>query len=152
MTPSHSHRRQFVRHPIHLPLAVRPRDGSPEIITRAGDLSEGGVSVTWPEPLPIDTPVDVELPIDHRRFDLTGTVASCVELPDRSYRIGLRFSEVRQSFKLKLAEQVLRIAQLKESLSRERGEPVTHAEAAQIWVEQYAGTFADLFHGSNAAS
>jgi hypothetical protein len=43
---------------------------------------------------------------------------------------------------MKLAEQMLRIAELQKEMSRERGEQVTNREAAEAWVERYAEQFA----------
>ncbi|MBL8950599.1 MAG: hypothetical protein JNK82_07480, partial [Myxococcaceae bacterium] len=48
------------------------------------------------------------------------------------------------NFKMKLAEQVLRIEELRSLLTKERGVEVTSKEAAQVWVDQFASTFADL--------
>jgi hypothetical protein len=137
--------RRYLRHPIQVPLAVRPKDG-PRFLSRVGDLSEGGVSFTAGGPLPVGTAIEVELPVHHSRFVLTGTVVACVELPAVGiWRVGLSFVEPEMSFKLKLAEQVLRIDELQLELAQERGAEVTRAEAAQVWVERYAETFADLY-------
>jgi hypothetical protein len=136
-------RRRFVRHPLKIPLAVRPRGGGEAFLTKVGDLSEGGVSFGAPAPLGLGTQVDVELHVHHCRFTLGGTVATCTS--EAPCRVGLRFAAPGELFRLKLAEQVLRIEDLRESLAAERGAPVSTEEAATVWVERYADTFADLF-------
>jgi hypothetical protein len=137
-------RRRFVRHPITVPLAVRPHGAHEPFLSRVGDLSEGGLSFFSAARFEAGATVDVELPVHHSRFTLTGTVAACIALPDGTFRIGLTFTETGLAFKLKLAEQVLRIEELRQTLSKERGALVTSREAAQVWVDQYASTFADL--------
>jgi hypothetical protein len=138
-----SERRRFVRHPIQVPLSVRPKDGA-EFVSRVGDISEGGLSFGSPRALAIASAVEVVLPVHDSRFTLTGTVASCATSSE-GFRIGVEFVEPTASFKLKLAEQVLRIEELQQLLSRERGAPVTRNEAAQIWVERFASRFAEHF-------
>lgn len=139
--------RRYVRHPIRVPLVVRPKDGSPAFLSRVGDLSEGGVSFGSPRPLPTGARLEVVLPVHHTRFALTGTVVSSVPLPEL-FRIGLSFQEPAMAFKLKLAEQALRIEELRAELSRARGAEVTRAEAAELWVARYAETFAAVFTAS----
>ena len=145
MEDRYQERRRFVRHPIRVPLAVRPHGGHEPFLSRVGDLSEGGLSFGSAAPFERGVSVDVELPVHHSRFTLTGTVASCTALPDGTYRVGLSFTETGLSFKMKLAEQVLRIEELRATLSTERGTEVSSREAGEIWVDQYASTFADLF-------
>jgi hypothetical protein len=136
--------RQYVRHPIRVPLAVRPKDGSPELTSRSGDLSEGGLSFASPRAMALGSAVEVDLPVNARRFTLLGTVRSCI-VADEGYRVGVAFEEPSAHFRMKLAEQVLRIAELQRELSEERGVEVSSREAAQAWVDQYAETFAQWY-------
>jgi c-di-GMP-binding flagellar brake protein YcgR len=138
-------RRQYVRHPIRLPLAVRPQNGAEEFRSRVGDLSEGGLSFVSPQSLALGGSVEVELPVQLTRFTLVGSVASCVQVKSHLFRVGLAFVDPGMGFKTKLAEQVLRIEVLRAALSQERGLEVSREEAAQVWVEQFAKDFADLF-------
>jgi hypothetical protein len=144
MEDTYANRRAFVRHPIQVPLSVRARGGE-EFRSRVGDISEGGVSFTSPLALEKGLDVEVVIPVHDSRFTLTGTVVWCSDASEGGFRIGLSFVEPGAHFKMKLAEQVLRIEDLQQSLTRERGGPVTRQEAAQIWVERYASNFADLY-------
>lgn len=136
-------RRRYVRHPIRVPVSVRPAAGE-QLMARSGDISEGGLSFEVPAALALQSTVEVELPVHHQRFKLTGTVVSCVAA-DAVFRVGLSFVETGLQFKMKLAEQVLRIDELRLQLTKERGVEVSSREAAQVWVERYAATFADLY-------
>jgi len=139
-------RRKHARHPIQLPLAVRPSGGTSRLLSKVGDLSEGGLSFTSPSPMPRGASVELEFPVYDRRFTLEASVASCVETANpTAYRVGLAFLSPTPSFRLKLAEQVLTINQLRRDLSLQRGTEVTLEEAGQLWVEQYASIFADLY-------
>lgn len=142
--PADEQRRRYVRHPILVPIVVHLRNHGGDLHSRVADISEGGVAFTSTQPLNVGNALDVELPVEATRFKLTGKVASCNTMPDGYFRVGVAFVEAAMSFRMKLAEQVLRISQLQKRLTRERGVPVSQQEAAQIWVEQYAATFADL--------
>lgn len=137
-------RRRYVRHPICVPVLVRPRNSSRDFKSFSGDLSVGGLSFDSALPLDLGSTLDVELPVHHTRFGLEATVASCAP-QGPGFRIGLSFVEPNAAFKLKLAEQVLRIEELQATLTKERGAVVTSREAARVWVEQYAESFADLY-------
>ncbi|MBL8957828.1 MAG: PilZ domain-containing protein, partial [Myxococcaceae bacterium] len=108
MEDRYENRRRFVRHPIRVPVSVRPHGGSEPFLSRAGDLSEGGLSFASVAPFERGAMVDIELPVHHSRFTLKGAVASCTAHEDGSWRIGLSFTETGLNFKMKLAEQVLR--------------------------------------------
>ena len=135
-------RRRYVRHPIRVPVAVR--HGELELFSRVGDISECGISFDSPVDIAVGATLEVELPVHHSRFKLTGTVAASIP-QGVGFRVGVSFAEPGVQFKMKLAEQVLRIDELRLSLTKERGVEVTKAEAAAVWVEQYAASFADLY-------
>ena len=142
-----SERRRCVRHPLPVPVAVRPRSDGEEIISSVADLGEGGLAFSSPRELPVESTVDLALSIGDRAFALAGSVASCqAATPDR-FRIGVAFLHPGMSFRMKLAEQVLRIHRLRSELAEERGCEVGIEEAAREWVARYAETFAG-FHPS----
>jgi hypothetical protein len=139
-------RRRYARHPIRVPTRVRPRGGLPEFQSRVADLSEGGLCFDSPEPLPLETTVDISLPIADERFTVVGTVVRSVpsETGD-AHVIGVAFVHPAMSFRMKIAEQVLRIQELRRELSRELGREVPNEEAADRWVADYAKDFAELY-------
>ena len=139
-------RRRYARHPIRVPTRVRPRGGMPEFQSRVANLSEGGLCFESPEPLPLETTVDISLPIADQRFTVVGTVVRSVssETGD-THVIGVAFVHPAMSFRMKIAEQVLRIQELRRELSRELGREVPSEEAADRWVADYAKDFAELY-------
>ena len=139
-------RRRYARHPIRVPTRVLPRGGVPEFQSRVANLSEGGLCFESPEPLPLETTVDISLPIADQRFTVVGTVVRSVssETGD-THVIGVAFVHPAMSFRMKIAEQVLRIQELRRELSRELGREVPSEEAADRWVADYAKDFAELY-------
>jgi hypothetical protein len=139
-------RRRHIRHPIQVPLAIRPRGAAAAVCSTVGDLSAGGLSFSSPLPVDVGSRVEVELPVGERRFALVGAVARCEPTGEtEGFRVGLAFVEPDMSFRMKLAEQVLRIEELRNELTRERGADVTEEEAARSWVEHCARQFADVY-------
>jgi len=139
-------RRRYARHPMRVPVAVRPRGVSPDFRSSVADLSEGGLAFDSSHPFALETAIDLSFPIADQRFDLVGSVARC-DPGDNAveYRIGVAFLHPTMSFRMKLAEQVLRIQELRRELSRERGHEVSNEEAAQLWVDEHAAEFAELY-------
>jgi hypothetical protein len=140
-----SERRRHVRHPIRLPIAVRPREGDADLRSHVGDLAEGGLCFDSPLPLAPGALLEVSLPVSDRRFTLTGTVSRCTPHEEGVFVVGVAFRDPETSFRLKLAEQVLRIEELRRDLIRERGAEVSEEEAARRWVDHYAREFAELY-------
>jgi hypothetical protein len=137
--------RRYARHPIRVPTHVRPRGGQPEFQSRVANLSEGGLCFDSPEPLPPETTVDISLPIADERFTVVGTVVRSIPSETGAHVIGVAFVHPAMSFRMKIAEQVLRIQELRRELSRELGREVSNEEAADRWVADYAKDFAELY-------
>lgn len=140
-------RRHGVRHPIPVPVVVRPRgETGSGIFSTVADLGEGGIAFASPRRIPVDSVVDVLLALHDRTFSLAGSVLSCSAAGSGgTFRVGLAFLHPSMSFRMKLAEQVLRIQEFRLELSQERGEEVTTDEAAREWIARHAAEFADLY-------
>jgi hypothetical protein len=137
-------RRRYVRYPIRVPITVRAEAVAPEIRSEVADLSQGGLSFTSPRPLPEGSTFEVVLPVEDEAFILTGSVARCVPEEADRFRIGVAFVDPQASFSMKLAEQMLRIQELRRELENARGRAVPVEEAARLWVSQYAEEFAEM--------
>ena len=137
-------KRASPRYPLHVPIRLRA-PGHDEMRSRTGDLSAGGLCFESPEWLPEGTAVEVELPLGEQRMRLTGTLLPCRASAEGAWRIPVRFVEPSTRFRMKLAEQILRIHELQRELSDLRGEHVTTEEAAAEWVRVYAREFAELY-------
>jgi c-di-GMP-binding flagellar brake protein YcgR len=139
-------RRQYVRQPIRVPVEVRPRGDTPDFVSRVADLSEGGLAFVSSQPIPTDAVLEVSLPVGDQRFTVVATVVRCLNAEgEDSYRIGVAFLHPAMAFRMKIAEQILRIHELRRSLSVELGREVSIEEAATQWVENYAKEFAELY-------
>ncbi len=146
METSRVERRRYVRHPIRVPIEVRPRAGGPDFVSCVADLSEGGLALVAPAPISADEVLDLSLPVGDQRFTVAATVVRCLAAEsEASYRVGVAFLHPAMAFRMKIAEQILRIHELRQSLSAELGREISIEEAATRWVEHYAEEFAELY-------
>ena len=146
MAAGKDERRRFARHPIQVPLRFRLVQGESEVRAHVGDLGNGGLSFESESPLPLGTALEVTFPVEDQQFHFAGSVAHCHAEPDgERFRIGIVFGSPTLAFQMKLAEQVMRIEDLRRELSRLRGVSVSSEEAAREWVEHYAEEFAELY-------
>ncbi|MGH7818809.1 MAG: PilZ domain-containing protein [Candidatus Binatia bacterium] len=146
-------RRSNARYPIPLPLRFRVSERKDEWRSRALDLAEGGLSFFSPYWLSEGTLLSLTFPLQAERFTLTGAVAYCRESkPGGSFRVGLYFVRPTLGFRLKLADEITAIRELRKELHLARGEEVSLEEAAREWVEYSAGQRPDLYDTESGGS
>jgi c-di-GMP-binding flagellar brake protein YcgR len=139
--PSAKERRKYFRHPIQVPLKLKPahRHGT---LSESRDLSLGGLNFIWPSKLSRGTLLDITIPVKEKMFELRARVTFSRE--DRRtarFLTGVSFVDFPSAFKARLAEEVLQILEFRKALSRETGHEVTEEEAASRWVSENASRF-----------
>lgn len=145
MGSSGKERRKFFRHPIQVPLRLKPAQKSLRVEVRSQDLSLGGLSFTWPRKLSRGTLLDITIPVKEKLFELRAKVAYARE--DRKtarYATGVTFVDFPSAFKARLAEEVLQIMEFRKSISQELGHEISEEEAASQWVHDHASQFPAL--------
>ncbi len=145
MRTSGKERRKYFRHPIQVPLKLRPAQGGSDPAVRSHDLSLGGLNFIWSQKLSRGTMLDITIPVKEKNFELRAKVTYSRE--DRKtahYSTGVTFVDFPSAFKARLAEEVLQILEFRKSISRERGREVSEEEAASQWVREHASHFPAL--------
>lgn len=135
-------RRKYFRHPIQVPIRLRPAQGGSPVLAESCDVSLGGLNFVWPRKLSRGTLLDIAIPVKEKLFELRGKVMFSRE--DRRtarYSTGVSFVDFPSAFKARLAEEVLQILEYRKELSREAGEDVSEEEAASRWVREHAASF-----------
>jgi hypothetical protein len=134
-------RRKYFRHPIQVPLKLKPahRPGS---FSESRDISLGGLNFIWSRKLPRGTLLDITIPVKEKLFELRARVTFSRE--DRRtahFLTGVSFVDFPSAFKARLAEEVLQILEFRKTLSRDQGREVSEDEAAARWVSENASHF-----------
>ena len=92
------------------------------------------------------TLLSISIPVEDQLFRITGQVVYCQRDPDSGFfHTGVSFSDPTMNFRLKLAEEVLRIKEFRDAASREKGREISELEAATEWIQRYAEKFAQLY-------
>ncbi len=139
-------RRQFLRHPIKVPIKLRITGQKDTLKCQSADLSEGGLHFLWPENMAKGSLLEISIPIAEKLFKLNGRVAYSFEDAHTGlYRTGISFEGPTMSFRVKLAEEILRIQEFREETSRTVGRLISEEEAASRWIKKYAEKFARLY-------
>jgi len=119
---------------------------SPTLHSQTGDLSEGGLHFFWIRSLAKGTPLQIALPVLNRVFKLTGEVVYSIrDTITGLFRTGVAFRDPSNTFRVKLAEEILRIQKFQEELSRKQKEEISVEEAARKWIQKYSKEFAKIY-------
>ena len=119
-------KRKFFRHPIHAPLKLQVDRHDDAILTKAQDVSLGGLSFFWKAKLVKGDIISLFITVKEKFFEVKGRVAYSVPDPKTGqYRNGVAFADSPSAFKAKLAEEALRILKYRQVLSRELGRQVS---------------------------
>ena len=135
-------RRKYFRHPLQVPIRLKPAGKTVGAPSRSQDLSLGGLNFMWPKKLAKGLLLDITIPVKEKLFELRAKVAYARE--DRKtahYFIGVNFTDFPSAFKARLAEEVLEILEFRKTISRNIGHEVSEEEAASQWVREHAAQF-----------
>ena len=135
-------RRRFYRHPIGAPIKLRLGAGHRSLSSTSKDISLGGLCFHWADKFPKGTQVILTIPVIDKFFDVHAKIVYSKRLKENShYQIGVMFTDFPSAFKARLAEEILRIHEFRNKLSRLLGMEITEEEAATRWIAEYAKKF-----------
>ena len=138
-------RRHFMRHPIHVPIAVHVSHAGDPHRSEAMDLSQGGLSFLWKRKLPNGRDLNIDIPVKEKHFKIKARVVYCAaDKKTGFFRTGVSFLDVTSAFRAKLAEEALEIMAYRKKISRETGHPVSEEKAAEEWIKKYAEFFFEI--------
>ncbi len=139
-------RRQFLRYPIRVKMELQLASDSSNLHSQTGDLSGGGLHFFWIRSLAKGTSLKIALPVLNRAFKLTGEVVYSIrDAVTGLFRTGVAFRDPSSTFRMKLAEEILRIQKFQEELSRKQKEEISVEEAARKWIQKYSKEFAKIY-------
>lgn len=141
-------KRKYFRHPIQVPVQLHElsnQKAPPEKI-ECEDLNDHGLCFHFAQALSRGTALLLSIPVQEQVFQVNARVAySKKEAKTGTFRTGVFFEDTESAFRIKIAEEILKIQEYQKSLSKTLGREVSEAEAARKWVQQFAKHFASLF-------
>jgi hypothetical protein len=161
--------RRYIRHPSGVPLKFAVADGVGQKnavdegeALGVRDVSEGGLCFSSDHPVQIGSHITIQIPIGSPPFEAKGVVAWCHEENEviergedsgfpridngydgggNRYAVGVQFEDYVTRFSVRMVEQVCHIEHYREDMRKLEGRDLSIEEAAQEWIDRYAGNF-----------
>ncbi|TVP54626.1 MAG: PilZ domain-containing protein [Halomonadaceae bacterium] len=141
MATTAPHARNFIRHPLDMPIEVLPGSGQQE----SGEminLSLGGVAFQCPNAHAPGTDVTLRIACCNPVAEVSGQVAWC-EPEGRLFDVGVAFYNPGDAYKMRMVEQACHIQQYRLDRVIEDGCYLSLDEAAREWIVRYARRFTE---------
>jgi hypothetical protein len=135
-------RRKYIRHPFSYPLTVTSVHLQEGGNYESKNVGGGGLQFHSDRCFSQGHGVEIDLWVDARKFELTGSVVRCDELEDGSFMVAVVFRSASEALKARLAEQAVRIELFKERLERRHRVKLDLGCVANEWIKRYAGAYA----------
>ncbi len=134
--------RQFIRHPIDVPIEIRTghRESGSEFHTQ--DISLGGLAVHSAVAVEPGALIEVRIPYVQPAFEARARVAWCRPRRDGpGHELGVSFLDPEDVFRARMVAQVCHIEDYRRSIARAEGRELSSEEAAGEWIAKYAHKF-----------
>ena len=132
--------RHYLRHPTDIPLRYKLADrslGGRELMRNVG---HGGLCFNNRDPLAVGTILHISIALHGLPFDVDGVVVWCHPVRN-SYEIGVRFRDEETEFAVRMVEQACHIERYKRDVLEQEGRRLSGEQAAEEWIDRYAGNF-----------
>jgi len=135
--------RRFVRHPIDIPIGVTVSSiqSVPESSCAMISLSEGGLSCEVGDLIEIGCKVNIYIPSVSPPYHGVGEVVWCRPKGDH-FEVGVNFTDAEEAFRSRMVQQACQIEHYKKLVFEKEGRVLNGEQAAQEWIEKYAGEYA----------
>jgi c-di-GMP-binding flagellar brake protein YcgR len=134
--------RQYIRHPIDVPVEIRIDPQSAGTALHTHDISLGGLAVHSAQAVAPGSVIEVRIPYVEPAFQARALVAWC--RPRRGgegHEVGVSFLDAQDVFLARMVTQICYIEDYRKSIAREEGRELTPEEAAGEWIAKYAAKF-----------
>jgi hypothetical protein len=137
--------RQFIRHPVDVPIEIRTSRAASGASVLTHDVSLGGLAVNSAEPVEPGALIEVRIPYVEPVFEARARVAWCRPRRDGAgYQVGVTFLDAQDAFTARMVEQICHIEDYRKSVARVEGRQLSPEDAAHEWISKYAANFPRL--------
>jgi hypothetical protein len=133
--------RQFIRHPVDVPIELRTEHAGAPAEVQTQDISQGGLAVRSAVPVEPGALIEVRIPYVEPAFEARARVAWCRRRPEGGHEVGVSFLDAEDAFLARMVEQVCYIEDYRKSVARLEGRTLSSEDAAQEWIAKYAAKF-----------
>jgi len=140
--------RQFIRHPIDVPVEIGISGADPPACYHTHDISLGGLAFRSGCAVTPGQSVDIGIGLVQPPFRARARVAWCRPHPLSGYELGVTFLDADDAFRARMVEQLCHIEDYRLSVQRIEGRELDVDAAAAEWIEKYAAQFPEIGSGS----
>ena len=139
--------RQFIRHPVDVPVEIGANATDPPSAVHTHDISEGGLALRSGVAVAPGAEVDIRIVYVQPAFEARARVAWCHPHDEEGFELGVTFLDANDAFLARMVEQVCHIEDYRKSEYRLQGRQLSAEEAAAEWIAQYAEHFPEVGSG-----
>lgn len=132
--------RHYIRHPTDIPINCVLKDHYYCIHNAMLDVSAGGLRFATDHYIPPGEMIHVNIYVQDPCFEADCIVKWCRRV-DTVYHVGVNFQTSSEAFSFRMVEQVCHIEHYKRQVYRAEGRVLNGEQAAQEWIDKYAGHF-----------
>jgi len=134
--------RQFIRHPLDVPIEIRTDLRGPAAAFHTQDISLGGLAVHSDVPVAPGSLIEVRIAYVEPAFEARARVAWCRPRRDGAgHEVGVSFLDPEDVFRARMVAQICYIEDYRRSIARAEGRELSSEEAAGEWIAKYAHKF-----------
>ena len=137
--------RNFIRHPIDIPIKIIESEGedseSEDSLDQSlDDISIGGLRCLSDKPLAAGTEITIIIGLVEPALEIPGIVIWC-QATDTSYELGIEYQGEKDVYRLRMVEQICNIEHYRKEVQSREGRDISSEEAAREWITKFAGKF-----------
>jgi c-di-GMP-binding flagellar brake protein YcgR len=136
--------RQFIRHPIDVPVEIGMGESGPNSAFHTHDISAGGLAIRSDRAVDPGTIVQVRIACVQPPFQVRARVAWCGRHEIGGYELGVSFLDAEDAFRARMVEQLCHIEDYRLSVLRAEGRELAPEQAAAEWIEKFASHFPEI--------
>ena len=133
-------RREFIRHPASIPIAITVASQRPTRLMPIRDLGYGGLAFSTSNPIRPGTTVSIRIDALDPAGAIVGQVAWC-KATAQGFDVGIQFLGDDTAYRARMLEQVCHIQDYRERIRVREGRELTKTEAAAEWIAKHAASF-----------
>lgn len=142
-------KRNFLRHPINVPLLIAEEQPKNTNGSQSVNVSQGGLCFLSTNRLHKGVPLKITIPVKEKQFRIRAKVVYSKKDGQSGFFVtGVSFMDYSSAFQAKLAEEMLEILEYRKRISRESGHEVSEEDAAKQWIGKFSKFFPKVISAS----
>jgi hypothetical protein len=133
--------RQFIRHPLDVPIEIRCVPDGSYVLECTQDVSFGGLAFLSETAIEPGGIIKLRIPYFKPAFEVTAAQVTWCKKIGSKYAVGVEFLDSAEAFRVRMIEQVCHIESYRREVEQREGRHLTDEEAAAEWISLYASSF-----------